>query len=118
MARGSASIRRTSFSRMTGSESRPFSASESKRWSGRLVDANHATTRRVRGPSGFHLRAADLPLADVRVIHVRLVARDDPAPLQSLGQAFRLPELPDERRSSDVRTGFLRDANLKPGVSA
>ena len=74
----------------------------------RLADENRAAAGRVLRRPASLIRAADLDRADVRVIHVDLVVRDDAAALQRLRQAFRLPQLPHERHADDVRTRLDR----------
>ena len=82
-----------------------------------LADENRAAARSIFRRSRRLIRTADLDRADVRVIHVHLVVGNDPAPLQRLREAFRLPHFPHERHADHTRTRLDRDANLQPGVS-
>src|SRR2546427_5325858 len=83
-----------------------------------MTHENRATAGGVLRRSGGLVRTSDLDYGHVRVIHVHLVIRNHPAPLQGLGKTLRLPELPDERHADHARSRLDRDADLQRSVSA
>src|SRR5437667_22232 len=83
-----------------------------------MTDENRAAAGGVLRRSGGLVRSSDLDHGDVRIVHVHLVVGNHPAPLQWLGKAFRLPQLPYERHADDARSRLDRHPDLEPGVPA
>ena len=83
-----------------------------------LTDENGATAGRLGRRPGYIVRTANLDRTHARVVHVELVVRQDPAPLEWLRNAFRLPQLPHERDADDARSRLHRHADLQACVAA
>src|SRR6267143_3533034 len=66
-----------------------------------LTDENRATAGRVLRWPRILVWTADLDRAHARMINEHVVVRDDPAPLQRLRKALRLPQLPHERHADE-----------------
>src|SRR5438132_1885162 len=84
----------------------------------RIADENRAAAGGVFRSSARREGSADLYSADIGIIHVDLVVRNDAASLQRLREAFGFPELSHEVDANRMRAGFDRDTDLQPGISS